>query len=142
MSNTLSTNKFTKKAGIQKVKEYLESGRSVTPLEALGNWGMFRLATAINVLRKRGMDIRTDLKEDPNGKTYAQYTLEKPKAAPKKLEAGARVRLVKATCNEPAGSDGVIRSIHRNPNAMWPYYVYLDGQEAVLPCSADEVEAI
>jgi len=90
MSTTLSTNKYSKKDGIQKVKEHLEAGRSITPLEALGNWGMFRLATAINVLRNRGMSIRTDLKEDPNGKQYAQYSLE----AKKELKVGAKVRVL------------------------------------------------
>jgi transcription antitermination factor NusG len=90
MSKSVSTNVFKKKSGIQSIQAYLESGRSITALEALSNFGIFRLASAIEVLRKRGAPIKTEMKEDPNGKTYARYVLE----AKKELAVGARVRYI------------------------------------------------
>ncbi|MDF0504866.1 helix-turn-helix domain-containing protein [Burkholderia cenocepacia] len=80
---------FKKKSGIEKVQQYLESGRSITALEALSNFGLFRLASAIEVLRKRGLNIVTDTKQDPNGKAYARYTLVKVVNEPPKAESEA-----------------------------------------------------
>ena len=80
---------FKKKSGIEKVQQYLESGRSITALEALSNFGLFRLASAIEVLRKRGMNIVTDTKQDPNGKAYARYTLVKVVNEAPKVKAEA-----------------------------------------------------
>jgi len=92
MSKSVSTNVFKKKTGIQNIQAYLESGRSITALEALSNFGIFRLASAIEVLRKRGLPIATERKEDPNGKTYARYTLqEKAAEVAPKLNVGDRV---------------------------------------------------
>jgi len=81
MSKSVSNNVFKKKSGIQNIQAYLESGRSITALEALSNFGIFRLASAIEVLRKRGLSIETEMKEDPNGKTYARYMLGEEKVA-------------------------------------------------------------
>lgn len=52
-----------------------KSIRTISPLEALGLYGMFRLAARIKELRDRGWSIITDMKEDPNGKPYAVYRL-------------------------------------------------------------------
>jgi hypothetical protein len=129
MSNKLSTNTFKKKTGIQNIQEYLESGRSITALEALSNFGIFRLASAIEVLRKRGMNIETDLKEDPNGKTYARYTLvEAVNAveAKKELKVGARVRSL-----HPLGGGllGEVKSLNHGGafGSRFPILVLQDG---------------
>lgn len=64
------------------IREYLESGKSITPIDALNLFGCFRLGARIADLKKQGMDIRTDIINDPrNGKRYASYRLVKEAAA-------------------------------------------------------------
>lgn len=66
-----------KKSQKDNVKEYLESGKRITPLEALGLFGVFRLSAIIYTLRwEYDMNIVTDIKRDVNNKPYASYTLE------------------------------------------------------------------
>lgn len=62
-------------AGKDKVLAHLLSGRSITPLEALGDYGIFRLAARIHELKKKGHKIVTTTKTSPTGKTYAEYSL-------------------------------------------------------------------
>lgn len=52
---------------------YLEEHDSITPLEALHEFGCFRLAAVIARLREEGYVIKTDVNKD--GKPYAIYTL-------------------------------------------------------------------
>lgn len=60
------------------IREYLQEGNSLTPLEALNKFGSFRLAVVICRLRKQGMRIRTEKATDPaTGKEFARYSLEK-----------------------------------------------------------------
>ena len=56
----------------------MEAGNPITPLDALGMMGVFRLAARIEELRKRGHNIVTEEVTD-NGKTYARYHLVKGK---------------------------------------------------------------
>jgi hypothetical protein len=60
---------------MQKVLHHLNSGKSITPLEALGLYGSFRLAAVVHSLKKRGYDIITNIKVDMNGSRYAEYSL-------------------------------------------------------------------
>lgn len=70
-NNTESQNK--------QIKAYLESGRSITPLDALNLFDSFRLSARIFDLRNDyGMDIKSEIVES-NGKRYAKYWLNKPK---------------------------------------------------------------
>jgi hypothetical protein len=57
------------------LKKHLKNGLSITPLEALGLYGIFRLAARIKELRNKGWDINTDIRQDPNGKKYAAYKM-------------------------------------------------------------------
>ena len=57
------------------ILEYLESGKTISPAEALVWAGCFRLAARINDLRNAGYDIETDMKKDSNGRRYARYRL-------------------------------------------------------------------
>ena len=59
----------------QKVLRHLESGREITPLDALEQYGCFRLAAVIHTLRQEGHKIRTK-KMTRKGKTFASYKLE------------------------------------------------------------------
>ena len=56
------------------IRQWLESGRALTPLEALDKFGCFRLAARIDDLRREGLEIETDMKLQ-RGKRYASYEL-------------------------------------------------------------------
>lgn len=64
------------KSKMDHLKAHLQSGKSITQLEALGLYGMFRLAARVKELRQKGWNISTEIRNDPNGNTYACYTLE------------------------------------------------------------------
>ena len=54
------------------IYEYIRERGSITPMEALMQFGCFRLSARILELRGEGHDIRTETAND-NGKTYARY---------------------------------------------------------------------
>ncbi len=58
----------------QQIEAYLKSGKKITPLTALRNFGSLRLGARIFQLRKQGLDIKTNL-ITRRGKTFAEYTL-------------------------------------------------------------------
>jgi hypothetical protein len=70
----------------QILKHLKKNRKGLTALEALGMYGVFRLATRIFELKNDDKhNIKTILKQDENGKMYARYVLEegtydKPKA--------------------------------------------------------------
>jgi hypothetical protein len=53
---------------------HLKSGRSITGIDALNNWGCFRLAARIKDLRQQNWDILT-IRESQGEKTFARYML-------------------------------------------------------------------
>ena len=60
------------------IKNWLLSGKSITPIEALQMFGAFRLSAIIFVLKnEHDMSIKTEMVYEPNGKRYAKYYLEK-----------------------------------------------------------------
>lgn len=143
---------FKKKSGVEKVQQYLESGRSITALEALSNFGLFRLASAIGVLRKRGLNIVADTKQDPNGKTYARYTLvkvvnEAPKveaeeAPMRELKVGDTVILNDTYTGGAAfkGRKAVITSTQASD--AWPIAAKVDGCKTVDYFHASELDLV
>ena len=59
----------------KRIKAWLESGKSITPLDALNLFGSFRLGARIFDLKNDyGMNIKTEMVE-VNGKRYAKYSL-------------------------------------------------------------------
>lgn len=58
---------------VKQLKAHLDSGQSITPMEALHKFGIFRLAARANDLRSQGMNIITEMVNDDNGKRYARY---------------------------------------------------------------------
>jgi len=60
----------------QKVWSHLLSLGRITPLEAFGLYGIFRLASVVYDLRKDGYFIHTTIKRDLNNKPYAVYKLQ------------------------------------------------------------------
>ena len=59
-----------------KVRAHLESGQSITPIDALERYGCFRLAAIIHTLKNDyGMDIKTELIKNKYGTKYGKYTI-------------------------------------------------------------------
>ena len=59
-----------------KVKRWLSTGRTITPMEALEQFGCFRLAAIICNLREEDkMNIHTELVTNKYGTKYARYNL-------------------------------------------------------------------
>ena len=58
------------------VLSHLQERGSITPLEALIVYRIFRLAARVYDLRVKGWNIETRIKRDRTGKTYAQYRLK------------------------------------------------------------------
>jgi len=56
------------------IRAHLQAGRDITPVEALNQYGCFRLAARIDELRKAGLDVQT-ITERKGGKSYARYRL-------------------------------------------------------------------
>ena len=54
------------------ILDHLEKGASITPIDALNNFGCFRLAAVIHVLKKDGMNILSHI-HTHGGKKYAVY---------------------------------------------------------------------
>ena len=65
----------------QQIFEHLSRGGSITPLEALSEFGCFRLASRISELRKAGHPIVVERVKGkkPNGEpmSYARYSLRR-----------------------------------------------------------------
>ena len=59
------------------ILNFLKSGGSLTPIEALQKFQCFRLAARIDNLRNQGYVIETEILKDDNGKSYASYSIPK-----------------------------------------------------------------
>ena len=59
----------------KQIKAWLESGKSLTPLDALALFNSFRLGARVFDLKNNyGMNIKTEMVE-ANGKRFARYSL-------------------------------------------------------------------
>lgn len=58
-----------------RILAHLLEGNTVTPLQAIGVFGAYRLAARIKELRNAGHKIKTTMKRDPVGRPYAEYSL-------------------------------------------------------------------
>lgn len=54
------------------ILQHLQSGQTITSLDALKMFGCFRCASRINELRREGYNIETRMIES-NGKRFAEY---------------------------------------------------------------------
>lgn len=67
----------------EKVLKYLQSGKTLTPIQAMNWWGVMRIGARIWDLRDEGYNITTTMKEVKNryGQKcmVAEYRLEKGK---------------------------------------------------------------
>ena len=64
---------------IEWVTTNLKAGKIITPHDAMKGCKTIRLASHINKLRERGMNIVTHIKVASNGSRYAAYQLLKGK---------------------------------------------------------------
>jgi hypothetical protein len=60
-----------------KIAKVLQKGRTITPMQALRDFGCFRLGARIHDLRTSGMLIETLPYRLPTGKIVAKYKLAK-----------------------------------------------------------------
>jgi hypothetical protein len=58
------------------IKGWLLNGYSLTQLEALTQFGCFRLAARISDLRDKGLNVVTDMITLDNGKRVARYIIK------------------------------------------------------------------
>lgn len=59
------------------VLNHLRSGKSITPLEALKSYGIFRLGARIWELKQSGYDIKSKIVKNKQGKHFSSYFIEK-----------------------------------------------------------------
>jgi hypothetical protein len=59
------------------IKGWLLNGYAITQLEALTQFGCFRLAARIADLRDKGLNVVTDMVMLENGKRVARYTVKR-----------------------------------------------------------------
>jgi len=62
-------------SGSKRIKQHLEIVGHITGLEALANFGIYRLASIIQRLRDKGMNIETEMVNHPTKKgcKFANY---------------------------------------------------------------------
>ena len=58
----------------KQILNHLESGKTITPIDALNLFGCFRLGARIHDLKSEGYDIKTEIRT-VNGKRFAEYSL-------------------------------------------------------------------
>jgi len=58
------------------ILRHLKRYGRITPMQALGNYGVYRLAARISDLRAAGYRIETTMRHLPNRKHHAVYHLE------------------------------------------------------------------
>lgn len=75
MEKTLENQRTTSQ--LKQIREWLETGKSINPMQALDRFGCFRLGARIWDLRDKGMDIRTTLVDNGKGSRYAEYRLNR-----------------------------------------------------------------
>ena len=57
------------------ILNHLRTKGSITSLEAMSLYRIFRLAARVEELRQQGHEIEPEMKQDITGKRYASYTL-------------------------------------------------------------------
>jgi hypothetical protein len=72
MTVTIGTNKVGKSQRVQ-VLEYLKKRNSITQVQALVEFGCFRLAARIEELRRAGYSIKSSPRTAENGSKYVKY---------------------------------------------------------------------
>lgn len=67
--------KVNHKTKTDAVLHHLMSGRTITQLEAIQEYSLFRLPVIVASLRKAGFNIACEMREAANGTKYGRYSL-------------------------------------------------------------------
>jgi len=59
----------------QTVLNHLTNNRKLTSIEAIGLYGITRLAAVVHNIKKSGVDVDTTMKDGVNKTQYAEYSL-------------------------------------------------------------------
>lgn len=70
---------LTKQSQKLAIQHDLEEGAEITPIDALRDYGCFRLSARIYDLRKDGARIRTEIIDTGKGSRVAKYSLKTTK---------------------------------------------------------------
>ena len=73
MTLPLATERKKKPTQCDMIREHLESGHTITALDALDLYGCFRLAARIGELENDGMQIASRYVQTPRGATIKEY---------------------------------------------------------------------
>lgn len=71
----------------QQIRARLLQKKAITPMDALRDFGCFRLAAQIfNLKKEEGLPIITETVKGENGKRYARYFIDKKYFTPTQLK--------------------------------------------------------
>lgn len=71
----INENHGTSKSQTDRILEYMLSGKSITPLEALNLFGSMRLGARIADIKAKGYLVYSEFVETENGKKVKKYHL-------------------------------------------------------------------
>ena len=71
----INENKKSSASQTDRILDYMLSGKSITPLEALEKFGSFRLGARIADIRAKGYLVYSEFITLPNGKRVKRYNL-------------------------------------------------------------------
>jgi len=71
--NSITERNFMSQA--QTVLNHLTNNRKLTSIEAIGLYGITRLAAVVHNIKKSGVDVDTTMKDGVNKTQYAEYSL-------------------------------------------------------------------
>ncbi|WP_418844889.1 helix-turn-helix domain-containing protein [Pyramidobacter piscolens] len=66
---------MSENSALNRVKDYLLDGNTLSGIEALELFGVYRLSSLIHRLRKQGYIIVTEERATSGGKVYGEYRL-------------------------------------------------------------------
>jgi hypothetical protein len=73
--NNINENHKTSKSQTERILEFMLSGNTITPMEALDKFGCFRLGARIADIKAKGYIVYSDFVTAPNGKKFKRYYL-------------------------------------------------------------------
>lgn len=77
-TKNINPNETSSQSQCKQIARWLMQGKSITSMEALNKWGCARLASRINDLKNKGMNITKEMIVTPHtNKRVAKYFLVK-----------------------------------------------------------------
>ena len=66
----------------ERIMDHLKAGGTLTPMDALEQFGCWALSSRVADLNRLGAGIKKTMEKGDNGKRYARYFIPKTEAAP------------------------------------------------------------